>query len=328
MFKMHEVTKRFRETVLAWKLWGKGEPILLAVSGGIDSMVLLDLLRRLSPKERSVITAVHYNHKLRGAESEEDVRFVKKICREWEVPLIIGEAPPWQQKNNLQERARKLRYQFFFDQAKKIGAGKIATAHQADDQAETFLIRWLQGAGLKGLCGIPLVGNVGAQLITPLQVVRPLLFITRTEIANYATKFEVPFREDSSNQDRHYLRNQVRKILAELRQLNPGLERRFAVNALLLAADEDYLEAETERVARGMGDPFSVSVYQQLPRALRFRLLQQMVRRLAENLCLSGDDILKADHLLFNPAPRRQLDLPHRIRFEKDYVTFRFIKGG
>ncbi|MBI2982523.1 MAG: tRNA lysidine(34) synthetase TilS, partial [Deltaproteobacteria bacterium] len=183
------------------------------------------------------ITVLHFNHKLRGKESDQDARFVEKVCKEWKIPCLLGEAPVWKKKGNIQDRARELRYRFFQEETKKLGVQRLATAHQADDQAETFLIRWIQGAGLKGLAGIPMTRKEGE-----LAIVRPLLFIARGEIADYAKKLEVPYREDSSNQERKYLRNKVRHILSELRELNPNLGHRSAVNSVLLRADEEFLE--------------------------------------------------------------------------------------
>ncbi|MBI2082972.1 MAG: tRNA lysidine(34) synthetase TilS [Deltaproteobacteria bacterium] len=343
---MHEVTKKFRETVKQWDLWKRGEPLGLAVSGGIDSMVLLDLVRRIKTSERSHATVFHFNHKLRGEESDQDALFVKKICEGWKIPLVVGEAPPWKKKNNLQEKARQLRYQFFREEAKKAGIQKIATAHQADDQAETFLIRWIQGAGLKGLSGIPLMRLVGqhqrvtragvptrAQRVSTgglepeagpvdvgLTIVRPLLFVTRKEITDYAKKFEVPFREDSSNRETKYLRNKVRQILSELRKLNPNLSVRSAVNSILLRADEEYLETVGSNI-----DSFNIPIFTKLPPSLRYRLLQRMYEEVSGHP-LSGEFVLKIDSLIRDSEPKRQYNLPHGVRFQKDYVCFRFAE--
>lgn len=308
MSGLHTVTKKFRETVKQWDLWRKGDLLGITVSGGIDSMVLLDLVRRIKASDRPQPTVFHFNHKLRGQESDHDALFVKKVCRDWKIPFVLGEASAWKEKNNLQERAREMRYRFFREEAGRRGIQKIATAHQADDQAETFLIRWIQGAGLKGLAGIPIIRD---------PFVRPLLFITRDEIVDYARKFEVPYREDSSNRENKYLRNKVRKILSELRELNPNLAVRSAVNSVLLRADQEYLEGLKI-------DGVNVGAFIKLPPSLRYRLLQRMYEEVA-GLPLSGEFVLKIDLLVRDSKPKRKYDLPHGVTFEKDYVRFRFV---
>jgi len=319
---MHEVTRRFRETIRDWGLWGPGEDLLLAVSGGIDSMVLADLVRRLAPSERPKATVVHFNHNLRGKESDRDAVFVQETCKGWGIRCEIGKAPAWGSKNNLQERARELRYGFFRSVAEKSKIFRLATAHQADDQAETFLIRWIQGAGLKGLAGIPLVREDG-----DLKVVRPLLFVTREEIGSYARVREVPYREDSSNQGDAYLRNKVRRLLVELRELNPGIAGLSAINALLLRADQEFLEkAVGESFSKGDRKDCPVSGYINFPPALRYRVLQRMYQEgLSDGSpghSLSGEFVLKLDRLIRDKRPRLSLNLPNRVVFRKDYVIF------
>lgn len=328
MSKSHEVTKKFRETGIRWRLWEPGGRILLAVSGGVDSMVMADLVRRLPARERPKATVIHYDHRLRGEESTTDAEFVEKTCGLWGFPVVCGAAPAWSSKENLQERARKLRYDFFCEEMRRQGIDRLATAHQADDQAETFLIRWVQGSGLKGFAGIPVLRQVGNK--SPLYIVRPLLFVTRAEIVDYAERFEVPYREDSSNRKGNYLRNRIRGILRELKQRNPSLARRSAVNSILLKADEEFLQGETDRIAGAAGaageaGSFSVSRFKGLPAAIRYRLLQRMYRDLTGRV-LGSEPILTLDRLLRDPAPCRKFNLPERVLFEKEYVTFRFVQ--
>ncbi len=325
---------KLRDTLRRWRLWQPGEKLLLAVSGGIDSMVMADLIRRLPPAERPRVTVAHYNHRLRGRESEGDARLVKKICEAWGFPVVIGKAPVWKSKQNLQERARELRYRFFAKVAKKIGADKVATAHQADDQAETFLIRWVQGAGLKGLAGIPIRGPLpigphptyghplppAGEGLGVREIVRPLLFMTRTEIAGYAKKFKVPYREDSSNRKTDYLRNQVRRLLTRLKKINPDLPHRSQVNAQLLRADDDFIAQE---LRRELGKKhFPVARYLSLPEALRYRLLRQMGQS------PGGDFIFKLDALIRSTQPKLSYDLPRGVRFVKQDGCFSFARKG
>jgi tRNA(Ile)-lysidine synthase len=314
------------ETVGRWKLFDSGDRLLAAVSGGIDSMALLHLTLHLPERIRPRVVVAHYNHRLRGKESDQDARFVEALCREWNVPFCSEEAPPWKEKSNLQARARELRYAFLKKTALESGIRKIVTAHQADDQAETFLIRWIQGAGLKGLAGIPFQRREG-----DFSFIRPLLLISREEIAEYARRREIPFREDSSNRREAYLRNRIRKLIESLKKENPNILGRAAANSLFLQADEALLGSLAEGVFQKSvekeGERLTGSIrdYQNLPEALRFRLLQRMVQELVGGT-FPSDAILKMDELLRNEAPLSRYDLPGGIGFTKDYVRFELAK--
>ncbi|MBI2067367.1 MAG: tRNA lysidine(34) synthetase TilS [Deltaproteobacteria bacterium] len=322
---MHKATETLRETLKRWSFWRGGERLGVAVSGGIDSMVLLHIVRHLPPSERPKIDLLHFNHKLRGRESDLDERFVRKIGQEWGIPVSIGHAPRWGRKNNLQERARWLRYEFFQKEAWRLKLKKILTAHQATDQAETFLIRWIQGAGLKGLCGIPLVREERG-----CHYLRPLLLVPREEIRDYAKKFKIPYREDSSNKEGKYLRNRVRRLLSQLHKINPGLDNRSSLNALLLRADEDFLSSQIETLLRPSRKKWwSLTEYKRLPSALRYRLLARFSERGAgRSYRLSSDFVLTLDHLLNSSRKEQSLCLPEGIKFHKKLGSFCFVKAG
>ena len=307
---------KLRDTFRHWQLWKPAEPVLLAVSGGVDSMVLADLLQRLSPAIRPALTLAHFNHRLRGRASDADERLVARQARIWGIPVVVGRAPRWKSKENLQERARTLRYTFLRKTVRRLGIRTIVTAHHADDQAETFLIRWIQGSGLKGLAGIPVVREEQG-----LRIVRPLLGINKREILGYAKHHKIPYREDASNLTTDYLRNRVRKILRSLQKLNPSLARTASRNAVLLRADEEFLEQSLNGVGKGKKVP--LTDYRALPAALRYRLLRRLFEAASGHL-LDGGHLLQADRILTDPAPTCRLDLPHRLRLVKDYVRFRF----
>lgn len=328
MSERERIAKKLLETIRRHRLFNGGEGLIMAVSGGIDSVVLLHLLQHLPDPFRPRVKAAHFNHRLRGAESQGDEDFVKDLCSRWEVPLHLGEAPDWKTKSNLQARARELRYDFLKKTASASGFRRIATAHQADDQTETFLIRWLQGAGLKGLSGIPMTRGEGEFIF-----VRPLLLVSRAEIDAYAREEGIPFREDSTNEGDLYLRNRVRKLLAGLKGENPNLAERSALNAAFLQADQAFLESKTEAVfeesvEKGTGRlDCSIKVYRSLPEAIRFRLLQKMVQALtAEGAAFPAEAVLKIDELILDPVPEKQYDLPKGIGFQKEYIRFALLK--
>lgn len=184
------------------QLFEANSKILLAVSGGIDSMCLLDILYKLHYN----IGVAHLNHKLRQAESDEDEQFVKQQCKNYKIDCYTTQVDVKSiadtEKKNISEVGRTERYKFFTELIKKHNYTHIATAHHADDDVETFIMRSMDGSGLVGLAGIPIKNN---------NIVRPLLQTSRIDIEEYVKNERLQFREDSSNQSTKYVRNAIRK---------------------------------------------------------------------------------------------------------------------
>lgn len=326
------VKEKFRETVRRWRLFDSSEGLLVAVSGGIDSVVLLHLLRGLSPSARPKIRVAHFNHRLRGKASDGDERFVKGLCRAWGIPCDTGRSRPWRSRENLEARARESRYDFLRKTAGRRKIRKIATAHQADDQAETFLIRWLQGAGLRGLAGISLKRPVDGKSLST-EIIRPLLLISRREIADYAKANRLRHCDDPTNVSDDFLRSRVRKLTASLKRENPNLMTRNAVNAIFLRADEAYLESLVDEIFQRGAErksnrlEFRLSRYSILPAAARFRLLQRMAQGLmGRGHALPAEAVLKLDELLMDSDPRKRYDLPSALGFRKERGRFQFFR--
>jgi len=197
-----------------------GERILLAVSGGIDSVVLCNLLL----EARIPFGIAHCNFGLRGKESEDDAAFVEALAKQWNVPFFLQSFQTRkfakEHKLSVQMAARELRYQWFDSILKTAPFDYVATGHHLDDQVETFFINLLRGTGLGGLKGIA---------VRQGRIIRPMLFMTRDEIAAYAKEKNIVFREDSSNASQTYERNKIRqKLIPLLRQLQPGLSEIMA----------------------------------------------------------------------------------------------------
>ena len=205
-----------------------GARLGVAVSGGADSVALLDILLRLGYP----LHVLHVNHGLRGADSEEDERFVRVLADRCRLPVEVLRAPPPPPGGNLEQTLRRIRYSFFEDARRRLRLERIATGHTLSDQAETVLLRLARGAGVQGLCGVHPVTRHG--------VIRPLLACRREEIRGYLSSRGLTWREDASNADPRWRRNLVRaELLPRLRDaLNPQLEAALARTAALAWDDE------------------------------------------------------------------------------------------
>src|SRR5713101_5055384 len=179
----HPLLNETRNFLHRYKLITQGEKIVVAASGGLDSIVLLELLSQLSHELRLELAVGHFNHQLRGKESDEDEAFVRRIAVETGIECYVESADTAEisgtTRCSIQEAARNLRYDFFKKLRMSLGFQKVATAHNANDNAETMLFNFFRGAGIHGLSGIPAYRK-------DIAVIRPLLFATRNEIASYA----------------------------------------------------------------------------------------------------------------------------------------------
>jgi tRNA(Ile)-lysidine synthase len=213
-----------------------GETVLVGLSGGPDSVCLLRLLCRLRDRLHLVLHAVYVNHNLRPGETGAEIEFCRDLCERSDVPFLVksidvkGHAERFGM--NRQEAARELRYRAFEEAAFDVAADRIALAHNADDQVETFLMRLLRGSGPKGLSGIPPKrGNI----------IRPLIETERSEIEKYLEAEKIPFVVDSSNVKIHYLRNRLRKSLVpELKEINPNLTSTLLNTVSILQEEERF----------------------------------------------------------------------------------------
>ena len=207
MHKQHHLEAAFTDFLLSTDLLRRGDTIVLAVSGGIDSMVMGALFSRVRPSLGLTLAIAHVNHQLRGEESLGDEAFVREHAREWAIPFYAERVDTYghaaANRLSKQEAARELRYQVFERVRIAVNAGAVATAHQADDNAETVLLNALRGTGVRGLAGIPVRRDPGA-------IIRPMLFARRSEIERFAQEEGIQFRFDSSNDSTEYRRNYLR----------------------------------------------------------------------------------------------------------------------
>ena len=221
----------------------EGARVLCACSGGADSVCLLHLLHGM--EDISLICA-HFNHGLRGEESDRDEGFVQELCAGLGIPCVTGrgDVSAYAAAHGLgiEAAARELRYDFLRRTAAEHGCDRIATAHNAEDNAETVLMHLVRGSGSRGLSGIPPVRG---------SIVRPLLAVTRAEITAYLEEYDLPHMEDSSNTSDAFSRNRIRhRVLPLLLEENGAAVENICSAAELLRRDEEYLTGEAERFLR------------------------------------------------------------------------------
>ncbi|MCP9470635.1 MAG: tRNA lysidine(34) synthetase TilS [Nitrospira sp.] len=272
--------QRVVRTIWARRLFEPGRHLLVAVSGGPDSMALLSLLNRLRPSWRLTLTVVHYNYGLRGTESDGDQACVEDLCRRWDLPLFVerldvGSRP---RGASLQATARELRYEAMMKRALVCGADRIALGHTADDQAETVLLWMLRGAGLTGASGMPPCRNY--------LFVRPLYDTRRGDVLAYLRDEGVPFRWDSSNEKPMYLRNRIRhEIMPVLEKVVPSTVEALCRLADLCAEDDRYLEKHIVALCEGKitrlpdgRKAVDRSFFKSLPRAVQRRVVRHLCK--------------------------------------------------
>jgi len=307
----------------------RGGHVLCAVSGGADSVCLLHWLNSLREEYEFTITAAHYNHRLRGEQSlrdEEFVRsFVSRCCPGVELVVGCGEvaARAQQDGTGIEEAARNMRYAFLQETARQVGADVIATAHNAEDNAETLLLHLMRGSGLRGLTGIlPRRDNI----------VRPFLTTRRSDIETYLQVYGLPHVEDSSNTDERFARNRVRRqLLPLMEQMQPQFVAHAGKTARLLAQDEQYL---TEQARQELGE------VEELPGGLCVRaaaiacappaLAPRMVRLLLDGLKEDGgkctaEHLLAVEALCQSDDPSAQVSLPDGLVARRVYDRLELV---
>lgn len=276
----------------------EGDHIICAVSGGADSVALLFAMYLLKDKMGIRLSAAHFNHHLRGEESNRDEAFVKAFCDRYDIPLHTGGAEVKPGKKGLEAAARDARYAFL-----RTLPGKIATAHTADDNAETVLLHLVRGTGLKGLGGIaPINGNV----------IRPMLTCTRQDVESFCDEWCLHYITDSSNETDEFLRNRLRHhVMPLLKAENPRFAENTSTMALRLRQDEDCLSQSAPACLK-------VEALKQMHPAIRSRVLEKFLKdsgvREPEAI-----HIARVEALITSEKPSAKADLPGGITIARNY---------
>lgn len=244
MVSRKSVTLRFWDKINAGArehgLFRNGDSVILAVSGGPDSAAMLDFFAKQARKRRLTLLIAHLNHGIRGREADRDETFVKRLGRLYRVETVTGrtDVPVLAKRTgtSVEHAARLARYDFLTRLAVKRKFRLIATAHHADDHAETVLLNLMRGTEPKGLLGIPVRRALRGRGPSAISVIRPLLAVTRAEIMDYMKANALPYRRDGSNDDEKYRRNWLRKTLIPLiEKKQPRFRERLAALSAKLA---------------------------------------------------------------------------------------------
>jgi tRNA(Ile)-lysidine synthase len=301
----------------------------VAVSGGIDSVALLDILASLRQELPLTLSVLHLNHGIRGKEAVRDQRFVHEVSKQYALPYLDQEVdvPAYKKRNSLtvQEAARELRYRFFAQAMDTLNLDKVAIGQTADDQAETVLMRLIRGGGARGLKGIPPVRE---------RYIRPLIEVWREELLQYVRHKGLPFVQDSSNLKKAYLRNRIRcELLPALNEYNPSIKNRLLHLAQVLAEDESYLDGLAAEIAKGIcmedGEvSISIPSFLSLPAALRARVLRHAFASLAARGTLEYPHITSVMALIGEAGGSKQVTLPGGYWARRSYDTLVLGKAG
>lgn len=277
-----------------------GDQVVCAVSGGADSVALLFAMYLLAEKLQIQVSAAHFNHRLRGEESDRDESFVRDFCGQYDIALSVGSGEIVPGKKGLEAAARDARYAFL-----KSLPGKIATAHTADDNAETVLMHMVRGTGLKGLGGISPVNGT---------IIRPMLDVTRQEVETFLQEYHLSFVQDSSNEADAFLRNRLRhSVMPLLRQENPRLAENLSAMALRLREDEKALSDLAKPVT-------DIQKLRQMPASVRSRSLTAFLEHCGVKEPEAAH-IALAEKLVFSDKPSAKANFPGGVTVCRNYET-------
>jgi tRNA(Ile)-lysidine synthase len=308
-----------------------GECVVVGVSGGSDSLGLLQILTELVDCRLKLIAA-HLNHGIRKEESSRDAAHVRKFARELGLPFVLREVDVIEFKRNtnlsLEEAARELRYKFLRDVLNKYNGNKIATAHTLDDQAETVLMRLIRGSGLLGLSGIPPVND---------NIIRPLIEVTKSDIEDYLGSKGIEWMEDSSNKEKVFLRNRIRnELIPHLINYNPNIKETLARTGYIVGVEEDYIRTEAgnhfDKLFCSLRDGELVgklASYKPLSEAMKYGVLRLAIEKLKGDLKrISLNHVVSINELLGSQQASGELYLPGEIVAAKGHGVFVLAKKG
>lgn len=326
------IEKQFLKTIKKYDMVKKGDKIIVGVSGGPDSVCLLNLFNKFRDNLGIFLYVAHLDHMFRGKESEEDACFVKTLCQKWNIPFFSDktDVPKFAKNYGLspEDAARRVRYDFFRRVKGQIKAQKVATGHNQNDHEETILMNILRGAGLDGLVGIDPVRGI---------YIRPLIEIPREAIEKYLKLEDIPFRIDATNLTTDYFRNSLRlKLIPIIRKKYcPHFGQSLRRLSEITRRDLSFLKQATEKaeadVVRYQPEKVIIDIEKFLKQheAIKFRLVRSAVERLSGNV---KDFEIRHTKLLADfieeASPGSVIDLPKNLQGIKEYDNFVLSKAS
>lgn len=287
-------------TISRYQMLQPGDHVVCAVSGGADSVALLFAMYLLREKLQITLSAAHFNHRLRGEESDRDEAFTRQLCDRLDIPLAVGAGDIVPGKKGLEAAAREARYAFL-----KTLPGKIATAHTANDNLETVLMHLVRGTGLKGLGGIAPVNGC---------LIRPMLDITRQEILDFLSEYHLAYVTDSSNAQNIFMRNRLRmQVIPLLEQENPNLAQSVTQLAQRLRYDDAVLQNLSDSY-----DDADVRSLRALSPSIRSRVICRFLQRNNVNEPESSH-IQAVERLIYSEKPSARITLRDGIVIARNY---------
>ncbi len=329
--KERSVMDKAESAILREGMIDKGDAVVVAVSGGPDSVCLFDVLYRLKDGLEINLVIAHFNHLLRPGEDEEETRFMQSMAREYDIPLETDEwrEGPQPGGGSKEEQARKARYAFLESIRKRYAARRIAVGHNLNDQAETVLMRLLRGSGPMGLSGMhPIREGI---------VIRPLLNIKRDEIIAYLQSVGLRYMIDSSNRSQLYLRNRIRlEVIPALNHVQPGVISALSRLAGIMREDESYLAGEALRLFKWLKKEkkdgaieLKTKDFDSIHPAIRGRLFRHAVAAVKGDLLRIGAIHIRAlENLLADAGPSAYVRLPDGIIVRRQYDLIVFERKG
>lgn len=329
------LANKIKAVIKKYGLLKMNDIVLVALSGGPDSVTLLYLLNSLKKEFNLKIISAHLNHMLRGEDSRRDLRFAQKLSKKLKIPFFSEEIDV--KKINIarisggpEEAARKIRQDFLFRIAHKVKSFKIALGHTKDDQAETMLMRILRGSGLYGLSAI-----LPKRKISKYILIRPLIEVDKKEILTYLRKRKIPYRLDQTNKKDIYFRNRIRKyLLPELKKYNKNIAGILSNTAQSVSLDYEYIKIEAERCLNKLKNlrtksQINIKTKKMLKvhPALRRMILRLAIQGITGNLRrLTYKHIQELEDLINNRKIGSIVDLPQNISALKTSRLIKFYK--
>lgn len=326
-----KIVQKVKQTILEHSMIQHGDKVLIALSGGADSVCLFHIFYCLSKELNFSFAAAHLNHSLRDA-ADKDEEFVKQLCGAYGINIYTKKEDISQLAaktgRTLEEAGRAARYIFFHEIAEKIGFTGIATAHNQNDNAETVLLNILRGTGTDGLCGIPYVREDG--------IIRPLLQVSRAEIEAYCVENDLNFRTDESNANNVFTRNRVRNELIPFLQekFNPNIIEGLTNLTENVSEDAEFINSYAQRLFERLDSPMPkrtpimlhIDSLRMIQRSIRTRLIRLAVSKVENhNVELSKKHVDSVQELL-EKQTGTGVDLPNGLRAEVRYGWLIFEK--